>query len=226
MTMLVRKYMKKDPITVTPDHTLADALQLTREHRIRHLPVVLSTGELTGIVSDRDIRLAMPSPLFVPDAERVDFLERTSVAEIMTRGAITVTPGDTVEDAAKLLFRHRIGSLPVVDVGGRLQGIITETDILHAFVLILGGAEPASRLEIALKDEPGELGRAVRIIGDELRMNIVSLVVPSLPEQTRKVAIVHLATIDPRAVVRSLESAGYEVGWPSLENDLRMEGDA
>jgi acetoin utilization protein AcuB len=222
--MLVRKSMKKDPVTVTPDHTLAHALQLTREHRIRHLPVVLSTGELTGIVSDRDIRLAMPSPLVVPDAERVDFLERTSVAEVMTRNVITVTPGETIEGAAKLLYKHRIGSLPVVDARGRLQGILTETDILHAFVLILGGAEPASRLEIALRDEPGELGRAVRIIGDDLKVNIVSLVVPSLPEQTRKVAIVHLATIDPRAVVRGLESAGYEVGWPSLENDLTSGG--
>jgi acetoin utilization protein AcuB len=222
--MLVRKYMKKDPVTVTPDHTLADALQLTREHRIRHLPVVLSTGELAGIVSDRDIRLAMPSPLAVPDAERVDFLERTSMAEIMTRGVITVNPGDTVEDAAKLLYRHRIGSLPVVDARGRLEGILTETDILHAFVLILGGTEPASRLEFGLRDEPGELGRAVRVIGEQLGVNIVSLVVPSLPDQARKVAIVHLATIDPRAVVRGLEEAGFEVGWPSLENDLRITG--
>lgn len=220
--MLVRKYMKEDPVTVTPDDTLATALQLTRQHRIRHLPVVLSTGELTGMVSDRDIRLAMPSPLVVPDAERVDFLERTSVAEIMTRRVITAASGQTVEDAAKLLYQHRIGSLPVVDARGHLEGILTETDILHAFVLILGGTEPASRLEIGLRDEPGELGRAVRIIGDDLRMNIVSIVVPSLPDQTRKVAIVHLSTIDPRAVVSALESAGYDVGWPSLENDLRM----
>lgn len=220
--MLVRDRMKRDPQTATPDTTLAAALQLTREHRIRHLPVVLSTGELTGIVSDRDIRLAMPSPLAVADAERAEFLGRTSMAEVMTREVITVNPNETVEDAAKLLYRHRIGALPVVDGRGRLLGIITETDILHAFVQILGGAEPASRLEIALKDEPGELGRAIRIIGDDLRLNIVSIVVPSLPGETRKVAILHLATIDPREAVAALEAAGYQVGWPSLDADLRM----
>jgi len=220
--MLVRDHMKRDPHTVTPDDTLASALQLTREHRIRHLPVVLSTGGLTGIVSDRDIRLAMPSPLAVADAERADFLSRTSVAEVMTRGVITISPHDTIEDAAKLLYQHRIGALPVVSTDGQLQGILSETDILHAFVLILGGSKPSSRIEIGLRDEPGELARAIRIIGDDLRINIVSIVVPSLPEQTRRVAIVHLATIDPREVVAALEASGHEVGWPSLENDLRM----
>jgi acetoin utilization protein AcuB len=220
--MLVRNHMKRDPQTVTPDDTLASALRITREHRVRHLPVVLATGTVTGIVSDRDIRLAMPSPLTVADADRADFLSRTAVAEIMTRGVITITPHDTIEDAAKLLYQHRIGALPVVDAAGQLQGILSETDILHAFVQILGGAQPASRLEIGLRDEPGELGRCMRIIGEDLGVNIVSLVVPSLPEQSRKVAIVHLATIDPREVLRALEGAGFEVGWPSLDNDLRM----
>lgn len=219
--MLVRDRMTARPITVTPDDTLAHSLQLTRDHRVRHLPVVLTTGELTGMVSDRDIRLAMPSPLAVPDADRVDFLERTPVAALMTREVITVLPEDTIEDAAKLLYKHRIGALPVVDSGGRLKGILSETDILHAFVQILGGSEPASRLEVALPDRPGELARAIRVISDELRLNIVSLVVPSLRAQEQKTAIVHLATIDPREAVRGLEAAGYRVGWPSLERDLR-----
>lgn len=220
--MLVRDRMTARPVTVTPDNTLAESLQLTREHNIRHLPVVLGTGELTGIVSDRDIRLAMPSPLAVPDAERVTFLEQTSVAEVMTREVITVLPEDTIEDAAKLLYKHRIGAVPVVDSGGALQGILSETHILHAFVQILGGAEPASRLEIALPDRPGELARAMRVLSDELRLNIVSLVVPSLVAQEQKTAIVHLGTIDPREALRGLEAAGYRVGWPSLERDLRL----
>lgn len=219
--MLVRDRMQRDPVTVTPDDTLAAALRLTRAHRIRHLPVCLPGGEVTGIVSDRDIRLAMPSPLTVPDAERSDFLERTAIAAVMTREVITVLPDESIEDAAKILYRHRIGSLPVVDAADRLLGILTETDILHAFVQILGGAQPASRLEIALADQPGELARAVRIIGDELGLNIVSIVVPSFPDDARKAAIVHLATIDPRPAVQALERAGFQVGWPALDRDLR-----
>lgn len=215
--MLVRDWMKADPHTLRPDDVLADALRLTREHRIRHLPVVLHERELTGIVSDRDIRLAMPSPLTVPDTERAEFLERTAVAEVMSREVITALPGDTIEDAATLLYRHRIGALPVVDPNGRLVGLLSETDILRAFVQILGGAEPSSRIEIALADRPGNLSRAIKIIGDELGLNIVSLVVPSLAAQERKTAIVHLSTIDPRAAVEKLTRAGFEVGWPTLE---------
>jgi acetoin utilization protein AcuB len=215
--------MSDDPITVTPDDTLAHALQLTRTHRTRHLPVVGKDGRLAGILSDRDIRLAMPSPLTVEDAERADFLERTPIAAVMTRKVITVEPTETIENAAKELYRHRIGSLPVVDANGRLLGILTETDILHAFVQILGGTEPSSRIEVALRDQPGELASAMRILGEEHHINIVSIVVPSMRGQTRKTAILHLGTINPRDAVRALEKAGYEVGCPSLEEDLRRQ---
>jgi acetoin utilization protein AcuB len=217
--------MHRDPVTVTPDDTLARALMLTREHRIRHLPVVVPGGTVMGMLSDRDIRLAMPSPLAVADEERAEFLERTPVAAVMSRDLIAATAADTIEDAAKLLYRHRIGALPVISATGRLEGILSETDILHAFVQILGGSEPASRLEIALPDEPGELARVMRIVGEELRLNLVSIVVPSIRGQNGqkgKTAILHIATIDPREALRALEAAGYRVGWPSLDADLRL----
>jgi acetoin utilization protein AcuB len=206
---------------VTPDDTLAHALRLTRTHRIRHLPVCGGSGTLLGILSDRDIRLAMPSPLTVEDAERMDFLERTPIAAVMTREVITVTEGETVENAAKLLYKHRIGSLPVVDERGLLIGIITETDILHVFVQILGGTEPASRIEVGLEDRPGELARAVRIVGEDLGINLTSIVVPSVRLENRKTAILHLSTIDPRDAISALESAGFRVGWPALDHDTR-----
>lgn len=213
--------MQREVITITPDDTLATALRLTREHRVRHLPVIISGDSLAGILSDRDIRLAMPSPLSVPDAERSDYLERTAIGAIMTRDVITVGAEETIEDAAKLLFNHRIGALPVLGSDQRLQGILTETDILHAFVRILGVAEPSSRIEISLRDRPGELGKALTVIGEESGLNVVSAIVPSFRKEDRKTAILHLATIDPRDAIGALESAGYEVGWPSLERDLR-----
>ncbi|HEU0053631.1 MAG TPA: CBS and ACT domain-containing protein [Longimicrobium sp.] len=216
--MLVKNRMTRAPVTVAPGDSLAHALRLTREHRIRHLPVV-EGGVLAGIVSDRDMRLAMPSPLTVADAERADFLERTAVGEVMTRDVITAGPYDTLEDAAGQLCRHRVGSLPVVDAHGGLLGIVTETDILHAFAEILAAAG-SSRLEIALPDRPGELSKALLIAG-ELRLNVTSLMV--LPGETgeKKTAVVHVATIDPRELISALEAAGIEVGWPSLEGDLR-----
>jgi acetoin utilization protein AcuB len=222
--MLVRNRMHREPITVTPDDTLAHALELTREHRIRHLPVVVPGGAITGMLSDRDIRLAMPSPLAVADEERATFLERTPIAAVMSREVITVLPTDTIEDAAVLLYRHRIGALPVVSAEGQLEGILSETDILRAFVQILGGSTPSSRIEIALPDEAGELAHVMRILGEDLQLNIVSAVVPSFPGQSGKTAILHIATIDPREALAALEAGGYQVGWPSLETDMRLPG--
>lgn len=219
--MLVRDRMHRDPFTVSPDDSLAYALRLTRQHRIRHLPVVLATGALTGILSDRDIRLAMPSPLTVADAERAEFLERTAVAAVMTREVITTSAHETIEDAARILYLHRIGALPVVSAGGELQGIISETDILHAFAQLLGGSEPSSRIEVLIADRPGELAHALRIVGENLHLNIVSMLVPSAERQEHRTAILHLGTIDPREAIQALENAGYRVGWPSLERDLR-----
>lgn len=221
--MLVSKRMTRDPFAVTPAASLSDALRLTREHRIRHLPVV-DDGALVGIVSDRDIRLAMPSPLTAEDAGRIAFLESTPVSSIMTREVVTAGPYDAVEDAARLLSRHRIGALPVVDAHGRLLGILSETDVLHAFVELLGAAGASSRLEVALADRAGELARATRIVGEERGVNVCSMMVPPGTPGERRVAIFHVATIDPRPVIAALESAGFEVGWPSLERDLRHGG--
>lgn len=212
--------MTRDPVTVGPGDTLSHALQLTRAHRIRHLPVVDGEGALVGILSDRDIRLAMPSPLTVPDPERVDFLEHTPVSAVMTAEVVTCSGADPIEDAAKLLCRHRIGAVPVVDGGGRLQGILSESDLLSAMVQILGGTEPASRLEVALADRPGELARAVAILA-ERSVNIVSVLVSPVRVQDDKTVIFHVGTIDPREVIGALEAAGFRVGWPSLEEDVR-----
>jgi acetoin utilization protein AcuB len=218
--MLVKNRMSADPVSVSPDDTLAQALRLTREHRIRHLPVVRD-GDLVGILSDRDLRSAMPSPLEVEDAGRAARLGDTPVVQVMTAEVITTGPHDTVEDAARLLCRHRIGALPVVDAHGRLLGMISETDVLNAFAEILSAGGASSRLEISLTDRPGELAGVLQVLGDELRLNVTSLMVLPRGEGGRKTAVVHVATIDPREAIAALEAAGAVVGWPSLEADLR-----
>lgn len=219
--MLVKDRMTSDPVTVSPDDTLGHALELSRSRRIRHLPVVTGNRRLCGILSDRDIRSAMPSLLAAADEQRASFLSGTPVATVMSRDVVTVLPHEPIESAARLMHRHRIGALPVVDHQGRLHGIVTETDILHTFVEILGGAQPSSRIEVALADEPGELARVMQILGGQLGINIISAVVPSFRNQDRTAAILHVGTINPQAAIKALESAGFTVGWPSLDADLR-----
>lgn len=206
--------MTREVITASPSTTLAQALALTRAHRIRHLPVV-EGGRLVGLVSDRDLRLALPPPGTVPEEERRRLLETKTVAEFMVRDVVTISPRAPIEEAAALLARHKIGCLPVIE-DGRLAGILTETDVLHAFVELFRAHGPSSRIEVRMPDRPGELARVVRVIGIDFKINITGMVLPPT-EGGAAVAIIHLQTLDPRPLIERLEKLGYQVGWPSLE---------
>ena len=132
--MRVRELMTGALITARPDMPVLDARHLMIEKRIRHLLVTNESGELLGIVTDRDIRLNLPSQATSLSVWELNYLlTRLMVGKVMTQSVITVGPDREVRDAALLMLDHRIGALPVVD-GGRLIGIVTETDLLRAFV--------------------------------------------------------------------------------------------
>lgn len=213
--MLVRSRMTPDVITVTPDTTLAEALSVARTHRIRHLPV-LNGGRLVGLVTDRDLRQAMP-PVWADRQEELQLALRTrKVGEVMTTTIITTSPDLPVEEAGKLLYQNRIGCLPVLEEE-RLVGILTETDLLRAFVELFGTGEPSSRVEVRMPNKPGELARVVRVIGIEHRVNITGLVLPPTDSGDMSLAIMHLQTLNPGPVIAALRKLGYPVGWPSLD---------
>lgn len=130
--MKVRDLMSVDPITVSPDTTVFDARQTMVKERIRHL-LVTEGQRLLGIVTDRDIRLNLPSQATSLSVWEVNYLlARLTVEEVMTTGVIIIGPDQNARNAARLMLEHKIGALPVLD-GGRLIGIITETDVLRAF---------------------------------------------------------------------------------------------
>lgn len=130
--MLVRDVMTSDPITVQPDDTLRTAQERMAECGCRRLPVVDETHRLVGIITDRDVRLALNSPLVLRERWQDDMLvTQTTVEVCMTPEPITIAPDAPVQDAADILLQRRISGLPVVE-GDRLVGIITVTDLLGA----------------------------------------------------------------------------------------------
>jgi acetoin utilization protein AcuB len=136
--MHVGEYMTRDPITVSEDMSMKEAMLLLRTHHIRHLPV--ANGKLlVGLVSDRDIRRASPSLLSGVDKSAYEqVLEDTPVARIMTREPFTVTENTALADAVSVLVEKKFGSLPVVD-GQELVGIFTEIDALKILLGSLNG---------------------------------------------------------------------------------------
>ena len=140
--MKVAELMTSTVITARPDTAILDARQLMLKERIRHLLVTEADGRLVGIVTDRDIRLNLPSQATSLSVWEINhLLTKLTVGEVMTRTMITIGPQAHVRDAAVLMLDHSIGALPVTE-RGRLVGIITETDIMRGFVWLTGG--PAS----------------------------------------------------------------------------------
>jgi acetoin utilization protein AcuB len=132
--MMIRELMTGGLITVRPETSVQQARDLLAKERIRHLPVTGPGGVLAGIVTDRDIRLNLPSRATSLSAQEVaHLLSRLTVGEIMTRSLVTIGPDQPAREGAQLMLDHKIGALPVLD-DGHLIGIITETDIVRAFV--------------------------------------------------------------------------------------------
>jgi acetoin utilization protein AcuB len=218
--MLVRSRMTADVLTVSPTTTLGEALAMTREHTIRHLPVV-EQGKLVGILTDRDLRLAAP-PVWASDTDyaalRATFEQKT-IADVMTAHAIVSTTEETpIEDAARVMYEHRIGCLPVMN-GDALVGILTETDVMRAFVELFSKDETESRIELQIPNRPGELSRIVRAIGVDFKMNINGMVMPPMPAGDDAHLIIHVQATNVDALVEHLRQIGYRVGSPSLDLD-------
>jgi acetoin utilization protein AcuB len=161
--MLVREYMIDTVVSMHPETGLHEARRLMRKYNVRRLPVIVE-GKLVGIVTDRDLRQASPSPATTLAVHELNYvLDQLEVGEIMSKPVITVSPSAPLEEAARLMQEHKIGGLPVVEEG-TIVGMITEVDVLGVLVRALGWGEPGTRLEIEAEDRSGALAEIVSLM--------------------------------------------------------------
>lgn len=131
--MLVRELMSSPPVTAAPALSLPDAAHLMKSRGIRRLPV-LDGDALVGIVTDRDLREAMPSKVSTLSPwEATTRLAAISVADIMRRSVLSTTEDTDARDAAYSMLQHKVGALPVVDAAGKLVGLLTVSDVLRDY---------------------------------------------------------------------------------------------
>lgn len=155
--MLVRERMTVHPITIYEDTPVAEALGFMRQNRVRRLPVLDRHNQLVGIVSEKDLLYASPSPATSLSVYEISYLlSKLKVKEIMTREVVTVCPDCPLEEAARIMVDHKIGGLPVVE-NGQLVGIITETDLFKVFLEMLGAREQGLRVTLSVENRPGVL---------------------------------------------------------------------
>jgi len=148
--MLVKDWMSEPVITLEENTPIIKAIQVLKEHKIRRIPVTRD-GKLVGIVSDRDIKEAVPSKGNLMELhEQYYLLSELKLKDIMTKDPITVSPDNTIEYAAVLILENKISGLPIVDKEGHVVGIITQTDIFKLFVKMIGVYRSPEQLALVI----------------------------------------------------------------------------
>lgn len=206
--MLIKDRMTRNPICVTPETNILDALDLMKRHRIRRLPVKEGT-KLVGIITELDLLKLSPSPASSLSIWELKYLvAKMAVKEGMARDVITVGPEDTIEKAALLMRDNKIGGLPVM-AGNELVGIITETDIFDAFVDMLGIRRGGTRISLHVEDKPGAMAALSDVIRD-LGFNIISAVAFT-PQEKKAQVVFRLEGNKLDGLLEQLKKVGAEV---------------
>jgi acetoin utilization protein AcuB len=208
--MRIEDIMRRNVVTVSPKTPIGEALLLLRANRIRHLPVI-EDERLVGIVSDRDLRDALPSRLLTHDDDETVLYK--PVADIMQRQVITAHPLDFIEEAALQIYEHKIGSLPIVE-GNRLVGMITESDLFYSLIELFGVNKPSSHIEVEVDDRVGMLAEVSQVFR-EAQVNVTSVVVFPGRKKAMKNLVFRVQTIDPRVVIQLLAEKGFTVIGPT-----------
>ncbi len=208
--MFVSQSMTRKVITVSKETPLLEAQALMANSNIRHLPVVAADNRLEGIITDRDIRSALPYDMArgrAPEEERRKYAHLT-VAEFMTTAPATVTVFDTLQDALLLIQEKRVGAFPVIDADGKLKGIISVRDLLRAFINVLGIGEPGTLLCILVENKVGQLKRIVDAITEE-RISFGSVLVARYWEKDKRAVFPYLLTNNVIRIKKKLQDMGF-----------------
>jgi acetoin utilization protein AcuB len=202
--------MTSPPITVTPDTSIDHALELMREQQVRRFPVVDARGKLVGIVSEKDLLYASPSPATTLSVYEIPYLlSKIKMRDLMTKEVITVTKDTPLEEAARIMADNKIGGVPVTQ-GKELVGIITETDIFKILLEMLGAREEGVRLSVLVPEEKGTLAKLAGKIA-ELGGNIVALGATMGDDPSNREMVVKVTDAPEERLVSAMEALGLKI---------------
>jgi len=209
--MYVGRIMNTYLMTVPPDTNLQKAKEIIDEKRIHHLLVVDKTGNLIGIVSDRDVKQSSASPATALSVHELNYLlTQLTVEPIMAKKIITISPGTTIERAALIMQKNRINALPVIE-DEKLVGIITSTDVMRVLLRAIGFGEGSARFAVLVEDRVGIIAEVSRILKDQ-QISIRSLV--TWPEKDYSgiyQLVMRVASKDKDDAVSALSNQGFKV---------------
>lgn len=206
--MDVNSYMSKDLVTIEAGTKILDALDLMKKHNIHRLPVV-EGDRMIGLVTEGIISRNTPSTMTSLDMREVTYLlNRTSANDIMEKNVITINKEALLEEAAVNMRKNAIGVLPVVEGDNKLVGIITEKDIMDAFVDVLGFYTPGVRLVINVPEDRKGVLEEITDFFAEAEISIQQIAVY---RKDHIQIVIQVDSDDVAGIQGSLEAQGYNI---------------
>ena len=207
--MFVINRMTKNPMTVTADTKVDEVAHLMKKHNFRRLPVV-DDGKLGGFLSDSDLMRVAPSPATTLSRYEINsLLAKICVRDIMKKDVVSVNVDATIEEAALIMYKNKIGGMPVVSNMGAVVGVITETDIFKTFVDVMGLADGKTRITLEVTDKIGVVKDIAEIFG-QAGVSIDSLITCKKEDNKYEIVIRgDITNIDD--IKAKLEAKGYKV---------------
>ena len=196
--MQVESLMTKDPFTISDRTSVQEAIHLMQDHSIRHLPVVDRSGKLLGWVTLSDMKQGL-LPAMVTGL---------SVSDLMVKNPVTIHPNADIEAVARIIHEKKIGGLPVVDDDNKVVGVMTVTDLLNAFINIMGILTDGTRLDVNVGQEPDGFERVSSIIRDQGGEVISVGIAGHITD--KRIHYFRLKQCPAEPIVKALQDHGYE----------------
>ncbi len=208
--MLIDEIMSSTVITVKEEQSLLEVREVMANHNLRRIPVVNDIGCLKGIVTDGDVARSAPSDATTLSKYEANYLlSKLKVKDVMTKAVVTVRKGDAVETCAYLLYKNKIGALPVVDENGKVCGIVTDTNVFKVLVDIMGYTQNSTKITIDSADKVGVLADIAQIFKTR-GVNIISVITRSTGEVSREI-IIRADLTNAMDLVEEIREAGFNI---------------
>ena len=210
--MIISRIMKRNPVFIHPEVSLAEARSIMDREKIGHLPVLNKTNELVGIITKAELIKSGPSPATTLDMYEISYLlSKLKVEKVMVKNVITVQENEVIEEAARIMADSSIGCLPVMS-GSLLAGIVTDSDIFHFFINAFGARHQGIRIIINFKERPGQLAAFAGAVAEK-GGNIAAFVTSEGDDAAHRRAtfkITGISFADVQNIAKSLDGADIE----------------
>jgi len=165
--MIIERRMTRNPVTATPDMSIADASNLMKQEKVHRLPVLDKDKKLVGLITEKDILYASPSPASSLSIHEMAYLlSKLTVKKLMSKNVVTINKDTTVEEAARMMVDQDLSCLPVLE-GDKLIGIVSKSDMFKILLELFGARHFGIRVSFVVEDKPGTIAKISQALSEQ-----------------------------------------------------------